>query len=82
MSSEDKKFFEDCRSMFITDGWKHFQKEINVALQSMNLCGIDSSNEFWKAKGRWEALLQIAGWENAVLAAEQQAEEPEEESDA
>ena len=82
MSSEDQKFFEDCRSLFLTDGWKHFQKEIGVAIQSLNLGAIDSSNEFCKAKGRFEALLQIAGWENAVLAAEQQAEEPEEELDA
>ena len=80
MSSEDQKFFEDCRSLFLTEGWKHFQIEIGVAIQSLNLGAIDSSNEFWKAKGRFEALLQIAGWENAVLAAEQQAEEPEEDA--
>jgi hypothetical protein len=80
MSSEDQKFFEDCRSLFLTEGWKHFQKEIGVAIQSLNLGALDSSNEFWKAKGHFEALLQIAGWENAVLAAEQQAEEPEEDA--
>lgn len=80
MSNEDQKFFNDCRSMFLTDGWQHFQKEIDVAIQSLNLGAIDSSEEFWKAKGRFEALLQISGWENAVLAAEQQAEEPEEDA--
>ena len=79
MSSEDQKFFEDCRSMFITDGWKHFQKEVQLGIETLNLGSVNTSEEFWKAKGRWETLLQIAGWENAVLAAEQQAEEPEEE---
>jgi hypothetical protein len=77
MSSEDQKFFEDCRSMFITDGWKHFQKEVQLGIETLNLGSVNTSEEFWKAKGRWETLLQIAGWENAVLAAEQQAEEPE-----
>ena len=80
MSSEDQRFFEDCRSLFLTDGWKHFQKEVQAGIQSLNFGSVDSSNEFWKAKGRWETLLQIAGWENAVLAAEQQAEEPEEDA--
>ena len=37
MSSEDQKFFEDCRSLFLTDGWKHFQKEIGVAIQALTL---------------------------------------------
>lgn len=77
MSSEDQRFFDDCRTLFLTDGWKHFQNEINVAIQNLNLGAIDSSEEFWKAKGRFETLLQIAGWENAVLAAEQQAEDSE-----
>jgi|TARA_S200002703_G_C3795130_1_gene245492 hypothetical protein len=77
MSSEDQRFFDDCRSLFLTDGWKHFQNEINVALQSLNLGAINSSEEFWKAKGKFETLLQVAGWENAVLAAEQQSEDSE-----
>ena len=77
MNSEDQRFFDDCRSLFLTDGWKHFQNEINVALQSLNLGAINSSEEFWKAKGKFEMLLQVAGWENAVLAAEQQSEDSE-----
>jgi hypothetical protein len=77
MNSEDQRFFDDCRSLFLTDGWKHFQNEINVALQSLNLGAINSSEEFWKAKGKFETLLQVAGWENAVLAAEQQSEDSE-----
>ena len=73
--NDDQKFFEDCRTMFITDGWKHFQQEVQTGIQSLNLGALNTAEEFWKAKGRWEALLQIAGWENAVLAAEQQTDE-------
>ena len=73
--NDDQKFFEDCRTMFITDGWKHFQQEVQTRIQSLNLGALNTAEEFWKAKGRWEALLQIAGWENAVLAAEQQTNE-------
>lgn len=71
----DQKFFEDCRSMFMMDGWKAFQDELMIAIQSIQVGAIESSDEFWKAKGRWEALSQIIGWESAVKAAEEQAEE-------
>ena len=71
----DQKFFEDCRTMFMSDGWKAFQDELEIALRSINVGAIADSNEFWKAKGRWETLSQVLGWENAVKAAEEQAEE-------
>jgi len=72
---DDQKFFEACRTMFISDGWKAFQQEIAIAAQSISLAGIESADDFWKQKGRLEAFTQIAGWESAVLAAEEQAEE-------
>lgn len=71
----DQQFFDACRTMFISDGWKAFQQEIALAAQSISLAGIESSDDFWKQKGRLEAFSQIAGWEGAVLAAEEQAEE-------
>jgi len=71
----DQKFFDDCRTMFLTDGWKAFQEELQIAIQSIHVGAIENSDEFWKAKGRWEALSQILGWESAVKMAEEQAEE-------
>jgi len=77
VSDDNKKFFEACRTMFLSDGWKAFQEEIQVGIQSINVASIESTNDFWKAKGRLETLAQIAGWQSAVLAAEEAAEEDE-----
>jgi hypothetical protein len=74
MSPEDYRFFDDCRTMFMTDGWRIFQEELGLAIDSINIAQLESTESFWKAKGRLEALTQLANWEDAILAAEEDAE--------
>lgn len=73
MSDDTEKFFDDCRVMFLTEGWKAFMKEIEAGIVTVRVESLDDAEAFWKAKGRLDALHQIAGWQNAVLAAEEQA---------
>ena len=70
----DQKYFEDARTMFMSDGWKAFQEEVNEAVESLTLDSAGTSDEFFTVKGRLSALRQIAGYENALLAAELQQE--------
>ncbi len=79
MTPEDYKFFDDCRGLFMIDGWRHFQKEIEVAYTSIRIESIESAEDFWKAKGKLEAFTQVANWESAVLLAEEQQEQDENE---
>jgi hypothetical protein len=72
MTSEDQKFFEDARTMFLTDGWQNFVKELEIAIESIQVDSLTSADEFWQAKGRLAVLRQLAGYENAVRAAEEQ----------
>lgn len=75
MNLEDQKFFEACREMFMSDGWKAFQQEIVNGIAAIRIEACESADDFWMAKGRLQILHQIAGWESAVLAAEAQASE-------
>ena len=75
MTEEDKKFFADARDLFLTPGWANFVAEIEVAINQIHVANCDSESDFWKAKGRFEVLQQLHGYENAVLAAEQSNEE-------
>lgn len=68
----DEKYFNDARTMFLTDGWKTFVDEIEAGLNAITLDGCNSTEEFWIAKGRLEAFRQFAGYENAVLLSEDQ----------
>ena len=68
-------YFEDARTLFLTDGWRTFQEEIEEAISVLTLEHCDSTEEFWQARGRLSALRQFAGYENGILAAEELEDE-------
>jgi hypothetical protein len=81
MTEEDKKFFEDARDLFLTTGWANFKAELEVAINQIHVANCEDEKEFWKAKGRFEILSQLLGYENAVAAAEASNEEVDDASD-
>ena len=69
------KYFDDARTMFMTDGWSDFQKELDEAITACTLDACNTTEEFWQMRGRLQALRQMAGYENAIIAAEASHEE-------
>ena len=70
----DDKYFENARAMFLTDGWKTFQQELDEAISVCTLDSCNTADEFWQMRGRLLTLRQLAGYENLILAAESQQE--------
>lgn len=68
-------YYDDARTLFLTDGWRTFQEEIEEAISVLTLEHCDSVEEFWQARGRLSALRQFAGYENGILAAEELEDE-------
>ena len=68
-------YFEDAREMFMMEGWKTFQEELSEAISLCTLDSASTTEELWQARGRLLTLRQLAGYENAVLAAEEQQED-------
>ena len=81
MTEDDKKFFEDARDLFLTTGWANFKAELEVAINQIHVANCEDEKEFLKAKGRFEILSQLLGYENAVAAAEASNEEVDDASD-
>ena len=81
MTEEDKKFFEDARDLFLTTGWANFKAELEVAINQIHVANCEDEKAFWMAKGRFEILSQLLGYENAVTAAEASNEEVDDASD-
>jgi hypothetical protein len=69
------KYFENARTMFLTDGWTTFNEELNEAINACTLDACQTTEQFWEMRGRLATLRQLAGYENALLAAEQMQEE-------
>jgi hypothetical protein len=81
MTEDDKKFFEDARDLFLTTGWANFKAELEVAINQIHVANCEDEKGFWMAKGRFEILSQLLGYENAVAAAEASNEEVDDASD-
>ncbi len=69
------QYFDNARQMFMTDGWKTFQEELDEAITTCTLDSCNTSEQFWEMRGRLTTLRQLAGYENAILAAEQMQDE-------
>ena len=71
------KYFEDARTMFMSDGWSDFVNEVK---ELMNTCTLDACNtteEFYLTKGKLAACRVILGYEDLVMASEAQDEDGE-----
>ena len=68
------KYFDDARTMFMCDGWQTFQQELDEAISLCTLEACNTTEEFWQMRGRLITLRQLAGYENAMRAAEEQQE--------
>ena len=70
----DNKFFEDARDMFITAGWKAFIKDVEANIVNLRVENLEDEKAFWIAKGQLTVLHQIAGYENMIHHAEEEAD--------
>lgn len=76
--TDQQKYFEDARDMFLTDGWKNFMAEIEAAIVGARIENLKDEKEFWVTKGELAALHKIFGYESMLKEAEKQAEEDNE----
>lgn len=72
--NEQEKWFDDARTMFGTEGWSNFIKDINEHIQNIRVERIEDEKGFWIAKGQLNILHSIAGYENMIRASEEQTD--------
>lgn len=76
----DAQYFEDARDMFVTNGWMTFIREVEAAIEQARIENLKDEKEFWQTKGELAALHKVAGYQQALLAAEAQAEQDEQDA--
>lgn len=75
MSPEDQELFDSYRELFMSEGWKEFLTLIEALAEQCDIRYAHDANEFWKSKGRLEALDWVIGFEDSIKAAETMEEE-------
>lgn len=69
--NENEEYFNELNMMFASDGWKTFKKEIEATLVNLNnVNDIKDANELFFRKGQIAMLMNVAGFENQVAAAQ------------
>ncbi len=72
MTPEEQAYFDAARDLFMTAGWNEYMSEMELLIESTNLDGCSTAEEFWKAKGRLEGLRIAYSYEDQVKAAEEE----------
>lgn len=75
--TDPENVFDAAREMFLTEGWKNFVDEIDGLIETLTLDAASTSDDFFHAKGKLEALRVVANYESAVIATEAQHESVE-----
>jgi hypothetical protein len=70
--TDDTKYFEDARALFMQDGWAEYVKELELAVDGSQLDACNTAEEFWKAKGKLAGLRLALSYEDRVKSAEEQ----------
>lgn len=84
MTPEQEKTMEVLTDLFLSDGWKIFQTDIenNIISVHQNIFDtVDESKEFFKNKGKIETLRFIRNYENMIKHNYNQLIESENEND-
>jgi len=72
---DDQKFFDDARTMFMSDGWSNFVAELELWADGITFDSCTSSDQFWESKGALKALRRVLAYEDMVKQAEQEADD-------
>lgn len=76
MSPEDQKMYEDYFDMFTHPAWTNFEDDVEEVMREVsNLAGIQSAEDFWKAKGKLETFNMILNFKHMLEMAYEQANE-------
>lgn len=75
MSPDDKKYYENFRNLFLTDGWKQYVEESVEALKLLDLRSCKDWDSFLVTKTKIGMLDTIIQFEVLIKQAEKSAEE-------
>lgn len=82
MDTETEQYFNEYFSLFRTDGWKTFVKEIQAnAFTINNVQQIKDADDMYFRKGQLDILASIINLEQTLEAAREQAEADSKEDD-
>jgi hypothetical protein len=66
MTPELQKYYEDYADLFLTDGWKQFQEDIQAAALTINIMSLKDSKDLHISQGKLDVFQRLLNWQNSI----------------
>jgi hypothetical protein len=72
MTPELEKYYNDYADLFMSDGWKAFQEDIQAAQETINIMSLEDAKSLHIAQGKLDVFYRLLNWQAAIENAYQQ----------
>jgi hypothetical protein len=79
MTPETQKYYEDYADLFLTDGWKAFQEDIQAATSTINIMSMADARDLHISQGKLDVFQRLLSWQNSIETAYEELLKQEEE---
>ena len=66
MTPELRKYYEDYADLFMTDGWKQFQEDIQAAAFTINIMSLNDAKDLHISQGKLDVFQRLLNWQNSI----------------
>ena len=66
MAPELQKYYEDYADLFLTDGWKQFQEDIQAAALTINIMSLKDAKDLHVSQGKLDVFQRLLNWQNSI----------------
>jgi hypothetical protein len=66
MTPELQKYYEDYADLFMTDGWKQFQEDIQSAALTINIMSLKDAKDLHISQGKLDVFQRLLNWQNSI----------------
>lgn len=77
MSPDLQAYYDGLLTMFMSAGWRTFCEDMEAGSEIVTLESCNSSDEFWKAKGKAEIYNRMLGYQDFIEQGYAEAEDAE-----
>mgnify|MGYP003113140278 CR=1 FL=1 len=66
MTPELQKYYENYADLFLTDGWKQFQEDIQAAALTINIMSLKDAKDLHISQGKLDVFQRLLNWQNSI----------------
>lgn len=66
MTPDLQKYYEDYADLFLTDGWKQFQEDIQAAALTINIMSMQDAKDLHLSQGKLDVFQRLLNWQNSI----------------